>query len=633
MKTSVALPPGTEVGGLEIRRTLGRGGFGIVYEAYDPGLDISLAVKEFYLRSHARREGLQVVPVDTDAVEVIEQFLARFLREARLLAQLHQRATVHSGSLVVVHRVFQANQTAYMVMKMYQGQTLRERVTSTPGVVTQDWLTGLLRSVLDALDALHSMPGESLVHRDVSPDNIIVQLDDTPVLLDFGAVRNTNAELSAMIYKPEYSPIEQYTEAYPQGPWTDLYALCGTAYFALCGEAPGDAVNRLAGSPFISAAQRGHGRFGDEFLAVLDKGLSILPQDRYQSVEQMRAALDRVASGGWSAPPYRPGPFRDAGHSDVTVVRTVSKADAGALAAAETLDDPDATRVVGPLHSSSSSPRGPWFDNVAGNGGSPCGVTHCDIEGPAPKATQPRPRASDVGQFTQRRAGLVGGAVFAVAALVATAYGLRQGSEPIVEPRLHAAKAKDLNTATVSRAEVAGAGVVAGLSCDHTSASWYCVLDGLSRTVSAKPSQSFDVVPRTVSVGEQLDLSIRSPIDGFLYVFAADEPVDSRLTLLFPRNDDSDNRIVASVPMALPRRPAWDIVANPPLGKSWLLAVVTSEPVSAWSPMRFNPVHLPVLIAAFNAKSPWRAFGLTACEPDRDCVQPLVVMHGELLIR
>ncbi|MDE2456457.1 MAG: serine/threonine protein kinase, partial [Burkholderiales bacterium] len=260
MKAGPGLPIGTTVGELVIRDGIGRGGFGLVYEAYDPGLDITVALKEYFLYEYSRREGLAVVPFDDAAAEIFEAGKSRFLREARLLAMLHERSRQAAHSLVLVHRVFQANETVYMVMKRYHGQTIRQFLHERPGAVSQDWLVALMLRILDALEALHTLPGERLIHRDVSPDNIILQPDGAPVLLDFGATRDWASEMTALIFKPGFSPIELYTDAYASGPWTDLYSLCAVAYHALSGVVPVEAIARLAGAAMAPAAQLGRGR-------------------------------------------------------------------------------------------------------------------------------------------------------------------------------------------------------------------------------------------------------------------------------------------------------------------------------------------------------------------------------------
>lgn len=594
MSSALALPAGTQVGGLLIQRVLGRGGFGIVYEARDPDLDRDVALKEFFMSNYARREGTAVLPVDASAGEILEQGKARFLREARLLAMLHERARVQTGSLLIVHRVLQANQTAYMVMKLYQGPTFGALVRQDPSVVTQSWLTPLLLRVLDALDALHSLPNENLVHRDVSPDNIIVQPDGTPVLLDFGATRSSADKMTAVIVKEGYSPIEQYTDLHPQGPWTDLYALCGTAYYAICGRAPGYAVNRLAGGTFVSAAQRGAGRFSEGFLQVLDRGLAVLPGDRYQSVAEMRQALE--VSDSSSAV--------NSGHSSAAAI------------------DPDATRIQPVLQPSSL-------------GGAPGSNSGFRASAATPKTSPAQPGA-DVpirGGHARRSSPKVVGALALLLAMGGLGAWILISPLPPVVTAPSAAPVLQPPEPLPSVAQQPATGAVSALLCSMDRASWPCVVEGLVQSAPSLQGQKFEITPSSATVGERLNLRFVSPMAGYLYVFAVDEPTDSVVTLLFPRADDLDHRVKANVPLALPRRPIWDIVVNPPLGRSWLLAVSTAQPVPAWQPASFKPVTLMKAMAAFQSKAPWQAFGIEACAPGTACTAPQTVVSAELVVR
>ena len=624
MSSAVALPPGTEVGGLLIQRVLGRGGFGIVYEAHDPDLDRKVALKEYFLSNYARREGAAVLPTDAAMSEFLEQGKARFLREARLLAMLQERAHAHTGSLVVVHRVLQANQTAYMVMKLYQGPTFGARVRQNPGAVTQGWLTPLLLRVLDALEVLHSLPNENLVHRDVSPDNIIVQPDDTPVLLDFGATRSIDADLTSVIVKEGYSPIEQYTDLHPHGPWTDLYALCGTAYYAICGLAPGYAVDRLAGRPFVSAAERGAGRFDEAFLAVLDRGLAVLPKDRFQSVAEMRRGLDQAGvrpsenngaglatgvflpGGSWTstrAMPAAAAKPADTVDSDATSVRPLSQPGWG-------------SDVPTPLCSSAAWPAGPPPPPIL----------------PLPQTSSGASASSPARNRIASPAIMAGGAALLLGLVGLGGFGLWRMNQASPPAAVQAAVPAAVEAPSpVPRPPVAG--TVPGLSCTAEQASWPCVVEGLARVAPASQGQTFAITPSSAAVGERMNLSFVSPKEGYLYVFTVDEPAGSAMALLFPRADDLKNRVQANVPLKLPRRPIWDIVVSPPSGRSWLLAVVTSEPVPGWAPSNFKPVTLAKAMAEFQSRAPWQAFGIEACAPGTACFAPQAVLPAEFMVR
>ncbi len=624
MSSVAVLPAGTDVGGLLIQRVLGRGGFGIVYEAHDPDLDRKVALKEYFLSNYARREGTAVLPIDATMGEFLEQGKARFLREARLLAMLQERAHAQTGSLVVVHRVLQANQTAYMVMKLYQGPTLGARVRQDPGAVTQAWLTPLLLHVLDALEALHSLPNENLVHRDVSPDNIIVQPDDTPVLLDFGATRSIDADLTSVIVKEGYSPIEQYTDLHPHGPWTDLYALCGTAYYAVCGMAPGYAVDRLAGRPIISAAERGAGRFSEAFLAVLDRGLSVLPKDRFQNVAEMRWALQQAGVG-----PVRDSPAVSATGASVSSGTLVSTRSMLPYEAQPTgTADPDATSIrplTQPMRGSDvPAPRTQAATRAPG------AVPPSMPALPQPVSGAARSASARKGIGTP--AMLAGGAALLLLGVGSFAvWRMNQASPPAIVAAPVEVPSPSPSPSPVPSPPLAR--TVPGLACALDQASWPCVVEGLARVAPAARGQTFEITPRSAAVGERMNLSFVSPAQGYLYVFSVDEPAGSAMTLLFPRADDLKNRVQANLPLTLPRRPVWDLVVSPPQGRSWLLAVTTSAPVPAWAPSSFKPVVLPKAMAAFQALAPWQAFGIEACAAGTACFVPLAVLPAEFLVR
>ncbi|MBI5258909.1 MAG: DUF4384 domain-containing protein [Burkholderiales bacterium] len=639
------LPVGTVVGEFEIRRILGQGGFGIVYEAYEAMLDRRVALKEYFLQGFSRREGLEVVPVDADAVAMFNSGMARFIREARLLSMLNER-TRTDGSLVAVYRVFQAHSTAFMAMKLYEGQTLRQVVMAAPDRVTEPWLTHLLLRMLDALNALHSLPGENLVHRDVSPDNIIIQPDGAPVLLDFGATRKVDEAVTSLIYKPGYSPIEQYTDTIAQGPWTDLYALSGVAYFAIAAQSPMPAVDRYAGGNFVTAAERGAGRFSPEFLAVVDHGMAVLPEQRYQRAEDMRAALlhlsgqqaDRplgaaTAFGGptlatratpaptatyVAPPPTTPlttdqqGVARDEDTTQVnpaahTRTHAVTPADAPATAQAATAQ----SRVAAPQAA------------LMGAEPAPAAAT-ATASTPAP-----RPDAAP------RRTGMLalgGVAAAAVAALVwwqvrsgdagpqgpasgGAGASAAAGAASVAAGPASAAVASPASVAAAASAAasaVAATANVPGLGCTAAAADWACVLEGLARLSSQPGGLVLRVSPASVKVGQAIALDITAAQSGLLQVMAVDESPSAKLTLAFPNERDRNNRIQGGQALRLPRPATWGIVAQPPTGRSWMVAVVSSEALPSTSPLH-QGVSLAEAVRAFAEGQPLRLLGLASC--------------------
>ena len=304
-----ALAVGSRLAEFEIREVLGAGGFGIVYRAWDAALQRDVALKEYMPVSLAGRSAGERVTLRSRSNE--EDFalgLQSFVNEARLLARFDQPA------LVKVFRFWEANGTAYMAMPLYKGRTLRElRKDTVPRVLDDAWLRALIEPLLDALQVMHDA---AVYHRDIAPDNILWCDDDRPVLLDFGAARLVLADRTqtvTAILKPQFAPIEQYaeTQAMRQGPWTDLFALASTCYFMLTGRAPLPATARVIDDELEPLAQIAPPGCSPRLLQVLDWAMAVRPQDRPQSVAQLRDAL-----AGRIDPPPRIGVQVHAGSAD-----------------------------------------------------------------------------------------------------------------------------------------------------------------------------------------------------------------------------------------------------------------------------------------------------------------------------
>ncbi|MFH7041344.1 protein kinase [Paucibacter sp. JuS9] len=284
-----ALPAGTRFGELEILRTLGVGGFGIVYLAQDHALERLVAIKEYMPGQLAKRsEGSHVSVRSGSLSETFDLGRRSFVNEARLLARFDHR------SLLKVYRFWEANGTAYMVMPYLQGITLkqaRQQMTEAP---TEAWIMRRLLPLLDGLSILHA---EQVYHRDIAPDNVLLPLDEAdPILLDFGAARRAISDKTqsfTAILKPSYAPIEQYAEAASlrQGPWTDVYALGAVLHYLVMGHTPPPSTTRTVADEFVPLAERGVAGFSQHFLAAIDWSLGVRPQDRPQSMREFRAAL------------------------------------------------------------------------------------------------------------------------------------------------------------------------------------------------------------------------------------------------------------------------------------------------------------------------------------------------------
>ena len=282
------LPIGTRLNDFEITGVIGEGGFGIVYLAFDHSLQRTVAIKEYMPASLAGRNTDKSILVRSERhQETFEAGLKSFINEARLLAQFDHTA------LVKVYRFWEQNKTAYMAMSYYEGQTLKNIIKNEPALITESWLKTMLTPILEALEALYQM---QVLHRDISPDNIMIQKNGRAVLLDFGAARQIIGDMTqalTVILKPGYAPIEQYADdvSMKQGPWTDIYALAAVLYFAIMKKPPPTSVARMIKDPLVPLQSSSPDGYSAEFLAAIDRGLSVRPDDRPQDIAEFRVLL------------------------------------------------------------------------------------------------------------------------------------------------------------------------------------------------------------------------------------------------------------------------------------------------------------------------------------------------------
>jgi non-specific serine/threonine protein kinase len=305
-----ALPPGTRLAEFEVQGLLGVGGFGLVYRAYDTSLQRAVAIKEYMPAALAARLDGTTVSVRSSADQATYQSgLQSFIAEARLLAQFDH------PSLVKVYRFWEANNTAYMVMPLYRGVTLKQARSQMAAPPPEAWLRAVLWSVLQGLHVLHR---NDALHRDISPDNIFLQDMGPPVLLDLGAARRAISDKShrlTAILKVNYAPIEQYAEAedLKQGPWTDLYALAAVVYSCLRNDPPLPATTRVVRDSLpsvrsvVATVKEHFGlAYSDEFVRTIQHALAVQPADRPQNLaafvtEMKLKASPRLSKFDWRA--------------------------------------------------------------------------------------------------------------------------------------------------------------------------------------------------------------------------------------------------------------------------------------------------------------------------------------------
>lgn len=289
---SISLHPGTILAGrFVVGKTLGQGGFGITYLSLDLQSGEKFAIKEFY-PSHlvSRQEtGLRanVLPNSSKDEDIFRYGLKKFKEEAELLASFRNQKHI-----VSIRRFFFENNTGYFVMEYIDGIAFKDYVKRMNGKLLFPDVVGIIEPVLKAVAFIHS---KGLIHRDISPDNIFIRNDGTVKLLDFGAARffiQSKGKAMTTILKPGFAPPEQYSSTGRQGPWTDIYAVAGTMYYALTGKTPLDSLSRKLDDQLIRPTSI-NSSISQEQEAVLLKGLAIDASMRYASAMEFREALIR----------------------------------------------------------------------------------------------------------------------------------------------------------------------------------------------------------------------------------------------------------------------------------------------------------------------------------------------------
>ncbi len=288
MDNPQALAPETRLAGeYRIKNVLGSGGFGITYLAEEETLKRMVAIKEYFPTGLAVREGSMLVrSKGKKGKDRYVWGLDRFIHEARILAKFNH------DNIVRVYRYFRENNTAYMVLHHENGQSLKNWLDMLGRAPLQSELDALLEKILPALETIHDA---DLLHRDIAPDNILIREDGAPVLIDFGSARGDVAQHSktvSAIVKPGYSPFEQYAvNAKQQGPWTDIYSLGATLYYAITRKRPLDAPGRVTDDNHKSAFETAKGRYRESFLRAIDRALEVKPERRPSHIGEWRDAL------------------------------------------------------------------------------------------------------------------------------------------------------------------------------------------------------------------------------------------------------------------------------------------------------------------------------------------------------
>lgn len=265
---------------------VGIGGFGITYKAWDMQLDKIVAIKEFFPSTLVNRDvdGVSVHLYSQKNEDEFDKGLMRFLQEGKQTAKFGNHPNI-----VNVFDMFQENNTAYLVMEFLDGLSLKDYILLNEGSIDSDTAIDILLSVITALKALHK---SKIIHRDISPDNIFICLNKKIKLIDLGAsiISNEDEKTKSVVLKPGYAPPEQYRNKSKQGPWTDIYALGATMYFALTGIVPDESVDRVANDELKSPKEI-NPDIPDYIDTALMVAMALTPELRFQNVSQFEEAI------------------------------------------------------------------------------------------------------------------------------------------------------------------------------------------------------------------------------------------------------------------------------------------------------------------------------------------------------
>jgi hypothetical protein len=279
------LPPGYQLEHYRIERQLSLGGFSIVYLAYDED-GTPVAIKEYLPNSLAlRREGDVLPTIAEENLTPFRYGMKCFFEEGRALAGLSH------PNVVRVLNFFRANDTVYMVMRYERGRTLQECVQKHKGNLRESFLRGVFTRLLNGLREVHA---QKLLHLDIKPSNIYVRNDGTPVLLDFGAARQTLAADTPMLkpmYTPGFASPEQYGSREQLGPWSDIYSVGASMYACLSGSAPQAADARVRHDQVVPALRRWESKYSPQLLKTIDWCMHLDHLERPQSVFALQKAL------------------------------------------------------------------------------------------------------------------------------------------------------------------------------------------------------------------------------------------------------------------------------------------------------------------------------------------------------
>ena len=288
------LPPGTVLAGKYLTgRSIGEGGFGITYIGWDLNLETRVAIKEYFPEGFVTRRAGESLSVRIDVSKDMDYYIQgreKFLKEARALAKLD-----NTPGIVRIKDYFQENETAYLVMEYLDGITLKRYVEQAGGRLPTARVLEIAYPLMEALYKVHEA---GILHRDISPDNIMVMGDGRVKLMDFGSAKDLlndgSRQSRAVMLKPGYAPPEQYQVNALQGPWIDVYALCATIYYCVTGTTVVQSIDRLMSGIAVPLPEEQGADMSPAQSRALMKGLALEANERYQNMEQLFQGLSQV---------------------------------------------------------------------------------------------------------------------------------------------------------------------------------------------------------------------------------------------------------------------------------------------------------------------------------------------------
>lgn len=544
------LPLGHRVQEYVIEGLVGEGGFGIVYLARDTQLGRVVALKEYMPSSLATRAADHQVSVRSARHrETFELGLRSFVNEAQLLAAFDH------PSLVKVYRFWEEHGTAYMVMPYYRGPTLKQWLTENGARPDEAWLLSLLHPLIDALELMHH---ERCYHRDIAPDNVLLLKQQAtqlgrpqvmrPVLLDFGAARRVISDATqalTVILKSGYAPIEQYAEStsMKQGAWTDVYALSAVLYAAITGRAPLPSVSRMVSDDLQPASKVGAGHYTAEFLAAVDKGLSVRPEGRPQDMAAMRELFSFGAGTPTVARPVD-------NEATVIVPPPAGRSDADDATVLMPPAPPPKPPVAGPRPAAPPEP--------------PIKLLNPD---PAPPPS---------------RTGLWAGVGLTVVVLAGAGwwFGVHDRSAAPAPAAQSGITDPSLPSASAPVARIEPPASAPAVAAPPPPAAPFGIVTALQDIVRhADPLLGVNALADKSALvigSDKLQFRVKSSEAGYVYVFFAGTD-KNHMYLLFPNAIDKNNRVEANKEMLLPRK-GWQITAGGPPGTNHIVTMVSRQP-------------------------------------------------------